>query len=159
MAGFTHSKVSVFKMDIPSGSSEHTLSLGDISAYITGVDGIPGEQELAEITALGDSGRKFFGDVITNARIGLDMMWNSDVSSSGSGGPNALEDWFGDNLSNAGSTATRSFEYSPDSTGSGKRKITGECRIASLVETSRLGEMVLMRAELQVDGAITIGSH
>ena len=159
MAGFQHSKNSVFKLDIPSGSSNHLLTLQNISPYVTNVDGLPGELEQADITALGDGGRRFFNDVMQNSQITLSMMWNSDKSSSGEGGPFALEEWFGDLSTAATSTLSRSFEYSPDSTTSGKRKFTGECLIASLTEVSAVGELVLMSATLQVDGVVTIGTH
>jgi len=159
MAGFQHSKASVIKFDIPSGSSNHLLSLQDISAYVTGIEGLPGEIEQAEITSLADTGRKFFNDTMKNAQVAINLMWNSDKSSSGEGFPFALEEWFGDLSTAATSTKTRSFEFSPDSTGSGKRKFTGECFITALTERARLGEMVLMDANLQVDGDVTIGTH
>ena len=122
---FTHSKKSVFKMDVLSGSSFHTQTLTDITAYVIGVSGLPGTQELTEITTLTDSGRKFYGSVTTIHTVSLNLLWNSDASSSG-GGPNSIEDLFGGAgagsplWSEPGSTNTLSLEYSPDSTGSGK---------------------------------------
>ena len=161
---FAHSKNSVWKMDVLSGSSFHTLTLTDITNYVTGIDGLLGTQELTEVTTLNDSGRKFYGDVIKAHTVSLSLLYSGDPSSSG-GGPNSIEDLFRGSgtgspaWSEPGSTATLSFEYSPDSTGSGKRKFTGECWISSINETARLGEMITMEVGLQVDGDVTIATH
>ena len=161
---FANSKNSVWRMDVLSGSSFHTLTMTDITNYVTGVDGLPGTVELTEVTTLNDSGRKFYGDVTKTHTISLNLLWSGDASSSG-GGPNSIEDLFRGSgtgspaWSEPGSTTTLSFEYSPDSTGSGKRKFTGECWISSISESARLGEMVTMDVELQVDGDVTIANH
>ena len=158
MAGFQLSQNSVMKFDTISGSSAHTLALADITPYVTGVEGLPGDVELAGITTLADAGQKFFPG-LKNATITLNLLYSSDVSSSGQGFPRSLANWYAGNSTIFGSSVTRSFEFSPDSTGGGKQKFTGECRITSFVERSRLGEMVLADAELQVDGVVTIGAH
>lgn len=140
MAGFGHSKNSAMYVDDSGGS------LRAITSYVTGVEGLPGEQELSDITAFGDGGRKFIPG-LQNARFSVDFIYNSDPSSSGGFSDLALGIF--------GSTATKSFEFYPDSTGSG-RKLTGECWLASVPITSRVGEAVAGRAEFQVDGQVTI---
>ena len=159
MAGFTHSKASVFRFDTITGSSGQTLGLADITAYVTGVDGLPGSIELTPITSLAESGPKFSGDNMRDATFTLSLMYNSDVSSSGQGFPISLMNWYAGNSTAFTSTGTRSFEYSPDSTGSGKKKLTGEARITSITSPASLGNLVLMDAEFQVDGLVTIGAH
>ena len=158
MAGFQVSQNSVMKFDTISGSSGHTMGLADITSYVTGVEGLPGEAELAGVTTLADLGQRFFPG-LKNATITLNLLYSSDVSSSGQGFPRSLHNWLVGNSTNFGSSVTRSFEFSPDSTAVGKKKFTGECLITTFVERSRLGEMVLADAELQVDGVVTIGAH
>ena len=143
MAGFQHSKNSEMFMDDTAGG------LRKITAYVTGVDGLPGEAELTDITAFGDGGRKFIPG-LTNARFTIDFMYNSDVSSSGGFADMAI------GIFASQATTTRSFEFYPDTTASGKRKFSGECWIASLPITSRVGDAVSGRAEFQVDGGVTI---
>ena len=158
MAGFQVSQKSILKFDTISGSSGHTLGLADITSYVTGVDGLPGDAELAGVTTLADAGQKFCPG-LKNGTLTLNLLYSSDVSSSGQGFPRSLANWLVGNSTLFGSSVTRSFEFSPDSTGSGKVKLTGECLITSLVERSRLGEIVVADAELQVDGVVTIGAH
>ena len=50
MAGWAHSKDSVVRLDGPN--SCNVLAPFNISAYVTGVEGLPGEAELSEITVL-----------------------------------------------------------------------------------------------------------
>ena len=150
MAGFAHSKDSVYEFDGPSDSSG-TIALINISSFVTGVEGLPGEDELNEITALGDQGRKNLGGVgMQAANMTLNIMYKSDPSSSG-GSHNLATALFG-------STVTKSFRFSPDSTGSGKQQITGECWATNMNVRSRLGDMVAMDVELQVDGVVTIAA-
>ena len=158
MAGFTFSNKSVLRFDTISGSSGHTLALADITAYVTGVEGLPGEAELASVTTLVDSGPRF-SPGLKNATITLNLLYSSDLSSSGQGFPISLAKWLGGNSALFGSSVTRSFEFSPDSTLAGKQKLTGECLISSINQVARLGEMVVADAELQLDGVVTIGTH
>lgn len=151
MPGFTHSKASVYKFDGPSDSSG-TLALINITPYVTGVEGLPGEDEIKEITSLADSGRKFLGAGMQMGNITLNLLYNSDANSSGGGPDNLLQLVFG-------STLTRSFEFSPDSTGSGKAKLTGEAWITGMNIRSRVGDLVSQDVELQVDGVVTIAAH
>ncbi len=159
MAGFTHSKESVIKFDTISGSSGHTLALADITAYVTGIDGLPGNIELTPITSLAESGPKFAGDNMRNATFTLNLMYNSDVSSSGQGFPISLLNWYAGDSTLFTSTGTRTIEYSPDSTASGKKKLTAEVRLMTINTPGSLGNLVLMDAEFQVDGITAIAEH
>jgi len=143
MAGFQHSKNSRFNIDDSAGT------IRKVTAYVTGVEGLPGEQELSDISAFGDAGHKFIPG-LKNATFTLDFMYNSDASSSGGFTDLALGIF--------GSTATKSFEFYPDGQSSvgGIRSISGECWLTSMPITSRVGEAVAGRAEFQVDGAPTI---
>jgi hypothetical protein len=148
MAGFQHSKNSEMFLDDSGGS------LRKITAYITGVSGLPGEAELTDVTAFGDGGRKFIPGLI-NARFTIDFMYNSDVSSSGGFADMAIG-IFDSQRGAVAQVATKSFEFFPDTTASGKRKFSGECWIASLPITSTVGDAVSGTAEFQVDGGVTI---
>ena len=143
MAGFQHSKNSRFNLDDSGGV------LRKVTAYITGVDGLPGEQELSDISAFGDGGHKFIPG-LKNAQFSVSFLFNSDPSSSGG---------FTDLILNIfGSTTTKTFEYYPDGQSSvaGIRSITGECWLTSAPIVSAVGESVAGTANFQVDGATTI---
>lgn len=139
MAGFIHSKVSDMFLDDTGGA------LRKITAYVTGVEGLPGEQELSDISAFGDGGHKFIPG-LKNGTFTIDFFYNSDVSSSGGFTDLALQIF--------GTTTTKSFEYYPN--GSSATKLSGECWLRNLPITSRVGESVSGRAEFQVDGVVTI---
>ena len=58
-----------------------------------------------------------------------------------------------------GQSATLSFEYSPEGTGSGKVKYTGEAILTSYAISSPVGDVVGYSADMQVSGAITRATH
>ena len=139
MAGFVFSKDSNMYMDDSGGT------LREITAYVTGVDGLPGEVELQDITVFGDGGHKFIPG-LKNAQFGVDFFYNSDPSTSGGFLKLALAIF--------GSTVTKSFEFYPG--GSSGQKLSGECWLQTLPLTSRVGETVAGTASFQVDGVVTI---
>ena len=139
MAGFAFSKDSNMYMDDSGGT------LREITAYVTGVDGLPGEQELSDITAFGDAGHKFIPG-LKNAQYTVDFFYNSDPSTSGGFLKLALAIF--------GSTVTKSFEFYPG--GSSGDKLSGECWLQTLPFTSRVGEAVAGTASFQVDGVVAI---
>jgi hypothetical protein len=148
MAGFQHSKNSEMFMDDTAGA------LRKITSYVTGVSGLPGEAEMSDITGFGDGGRKFIPG-LTNASFTVNFMYNSDVSSSG-GFTDMAIGIFDSQRGAVAQVSTRSFEFYPDTTASGKRKFSGECWITSVPITSTVGDAVSGTAEFQVDGAIVI---
>ena len=58
-----------------------------------------------------------------------------------------------------GQSATLSFEYSPEGTGSGAVKYTGETILTNYAISSPVGDVVAYSADLQVSDAVTRGTH
>lgn len=134
---FVHGSDSVFKLDNASGS------LTDISSYISNVD-FPETADVAESSVLGASSKTYI--------VGL-----SDSSISFSGFYDATFDAIAGAV--VGQSATLSFEYSPEGTGSGKPKYTGESIMTSYALSSPVGDIVAFSADLQVSGAVTRATH
>jgi len=120
----------------------------EISPYIVSISGLPGPRELNEATALGDTGRKWH-PALQNAVIILELMWSddTDVGSDTVLGP--LREH----------TAALAFNYGPEGNDSTDIKYSGTCWVRNYEITSRVGAMVLARAELQVNGAVAKGAY
>ena len=134
---FVHGKDSVFKLDNAGGS------LTDISTYVNNVD-FPETADVAETSTLGASNKTYIVG-LKDATISLGGLFDATV----------------DAILGAvvGQSATLSFEYSPEGTGSGKVKYTGECILTSYTLSSPVGDVVGFSADLQVSGAVTRGTH
>ena len=141
MAKF-NSKDSVFQIT-DTGST-----LRNLSAYIDEIDGIPGERELNEVTALGDSGRKNVGG-LENVVITLAGHFDSTATT----GPDAV-------LGPLRTDDTaRAWDYGPYGTTGGYTKYSGTMKVRIYQIMSRVGEVVRWRAEIAVDGAVTRGTY
>lgn len=134
---FTHGKDSVFKLDNSGGS------LTDISAYVNNVD-FPETVDVAETTVLGKDNKTYIVG-LKDATISLSGLWDSTADAI-----------FGAVL---GQSATLSFEYSPEGTGSGAVKYTGETILTNYAISSPVGDVVAYSADLQVSDSITRGTH
>lgn len=134
---FVHGKDSVFKLDNSGGS------LTDISAYVNNVD-FPETADVAETTVLGKDNKTYIVG-LKDATISLSGLWDSTADAI-----------FGAVL---GQSATLSFEYSPEGTGSGKVKYTGETILTNYAISSPVGDVVAYSADLQVSDAVTRGTH
>ena len=134
---FVDGSDSVFKIDNASGS------LTDISAFVNNVD-FPETADVAETTTLGASNKTYIAG-LKDATISL-------------GG---VRDATADAIFGAvvGQAATLSYEYSPEGTGSGKIKYTGECILTNYAISSPVGDVVAFSGDLQVTGAVTRGTH
>ena len=134
---FVHGSDSVFKLDNSGGS------LTDISTYVNNVD-FPETADVAETSTLGASNKPYIVG-LKDATISLGGLFDATV----------------DAILGAvvGQSATLSFEYSPEGTGSGKVKYTGECILTSYTLSSPVGDVVGFSADLQVSGAVTRGTH
>ena len=134
---FVHGSDSVFKLDNAGGS------LTDISTYVNNVD-FPETADVAETSTLGASNKTYIVG-LKDATISLGGLFDATV----------------DAILGAvvGQSATLSFEYSPEGTGSGKVKYTGECILTSYTLSSPVGDVVGVSADLQVSGAVTRGTH
>lgn len=134
---FVHGKDSVFKLDNSGGS------LTDISAYVNNVD-FPETVDIAETTVLGKDNKTYIVG-LKDATMSLSGLWDSTADAI-----------FGAVL---GQSATLSFEYSPEGTGSGAVKYTGECILTNYAISSPVGDVVAYSADLQVSDAVTRGTH
>ena len=134
---FVHGKDSDFRIDNARGS------LTDISAFVTNVD-FPETADVAETTTLGASNKTYI--------VGL-----KDSTLSISGNFDATVDAILGAV--VGQSATLSFQYSPEGTGSGKVKYTGECICTNYSQTSPVGDVVTYAADFQVSGAVTRATH
>ena len=134
---FVHGKDSVFKLDNASGT------LTDISTYVNNVD-FPETADVAETTVLGKDNKTYIVG-LKDATISLGGLWDSTADAI-----------FGAVL---GQSATLSFEYSPEGTGSGAVKYTGETILTNYAISSPVGDVVAYSADLQVSDAVTRGTH
>lgn len=134
---FVHGKDSVFKLDNSGGS------LTDISAYVNNVD-FPETVDIAETTVLGKDNKTYIVG-LKDATMSLSGLWDSTADAI-----------FGAVL---GQSATLSFEYSPEGTGSGAVNYTGECILTNYAISSPVGDVVAYSADLQVSDAVTRGTH
>lgn len=132
---FVHGKDSGLKFDNVGGS------LTDISAYVDSVEGLPGEMEFADVTAMGDEGHRFIPG-LENASFTVGGNWDT-----------ALDAILGPRR-----TATATFEFGPAGTGSGAVKYSGECWITGYTVSSGVGDKVTWSASIQVDGQVTRGT-
>jgi hypothetical protein len=132
---FTHGKDAVFWLD----STVPTLT--NISAYVDSVEGLPGEVELSDVSALGDEGHKNIPG-LENASISVSGHWDS-----------TLDALFG--APSAWKTATRTIEFGPAGGGGGSVKYTAECWITNYAVSAAVADKVSWSATLQVDGQVT----
>jgi len=134
---FVHGKDSVFKIDNSGGT------LTDISSYVNSVD-FPETADVAETTTLGD-GSKTYIVGLKDSTLSVAGLWDSTL----------------DGILGAviGQSATLSFEYSPEGTGSGAIKYTGECILTSYAQNSPVGDVVSYSADFQVSGDVTRATH
>lgn len=139
MATFFPSKDAVFQItDVSPGT------LRDISPYIISIDGPPGVRELIEVTALGDSGRKWQPG-LENAVFNLELMWSDDalVGSDTVLGPLRQH------------TSAVAWDFGPEGKTSGDIKYSGNGWLRIFATQTRVGDIVKCRAEIQVDGTVS----
>ena len=120
----------------------------DLTPYIVSIDGLPGERELIDVTALGDAGRKFIPG-LENIVITLELRWSDDAG----GGPDTV---LGPLRTH---TAAVHFNYGPEGRATGDIKYSGTCWVRNYTAPSRTGAEVSARCELQVDGQVSRGTY
>jgi len=134
---FTHGKGADFRLDNSGGS------LTNISTYLDDVS-FPQTIETAETTTFGASSKTYI--------VGL-----RDATISCSGKQDSTLDAHISAV--LGQAATLSFQYSPEGTGSGGIKYTGECVVTGYDVTSPIGDVVGVSIDLQVSGDVTRATH
>ena len=123
-------------------------TLRDISAYVKSIDGLPGSRSLKDATGLGDAGSKW-NPSLEEVGIAVELMWSTDANV----GPDTV---FGPLRTHTASTA---FDYGPDGKTAGKVKYYGTCWVKNFVIAARVGELIMARVELAVNGAVSRGTY
>ena len=121
----------------------------DLSAFITSVDGLPGDNELQDTSKVGDSGHTFTR-TLWNAPFTLEGYYDNTATS----GPAVVLD----NLQ-AMDTAT-TFVWAPTGNASGEtppnRQYTGSVFLKGHNNTARVGSVISFRASMQSNGKISV---
>jgi len=138
---FVDSQESVFLIVDTGGTGR------DLSRYIVLVDGLPGPRELSDATALGAGGRKWHPS-LENSIINLELMWSKDTDV----GPDTV---LGPLRTH---TSSVDFNYGPEGQTAGDVKYYGKCWVRNYKVTSRVGNLVMAAAELQVNGQVSRGT-
>lgn len=122
----------------------------DLSAFLTGVDGLPGSRELIDTSKISDSGRTFTPGLVNGT-----FVLEGNYDNVNPGPDRALTDIL------AMSTAT-AFAYHPTGDDCGtspvNRAFSGDCWLRSYTITGRVASVITFRAEGQVEGIVTIGN-
>jgi len=122
----------------------------DLSAFLTGVDGLPGSRELIDTSKISDSGRTFTPGLVNGT-----FVLEGNYDNVNPGPDRALTDIL------AMSTAT-AFAYHPTGDDCGtspvNRAFSGNCWIRSYTITGRVASVITFRSEGQVEGIVTIGN-
>lgn len=138
---FFDSQVSKFKI------TDTGAQLRDISAYITGIDGLPGPRELNEATTLNQAGAKWH-PTLERVTITLDLLFSVDanVGTDTVLGPLRTHN------------AAVLFQYGPYGDTLTFVKYYGNAWVRNYVVVSRIGAIITARCELNVDGAVVRGT-
>jgi len=125
-------------------------STRNLSAQLTGIDGLPGTKELLDTSKIGDSGRTFTRS-LWNGTFVLEYLYNNTETS---GIAVVL-----DNLIDMSSATT--FIYGPTGDSSGaspvNRSISGSCWIRTNTITGRVANAISGRVDGQVEGVVVLG--
>lgn len=138
---FVHGKNFHISIDNASGT------LTDLSSFCDSVDGLPGDIDMAEVTASGDGGRKYIPG-LENASFTVSGHYDDTATTGVDAILNGLR----------GLADTSTFEYGPAGDASGKPKYSGECRLTSYTISSSVSDRVTFTASFNVDGTVTYGS-
>ena len=135
-------------------SRQSTLSIVDaagtarvLTPYVLSIDGIPGERELLDVTALGDVGHRWLPD-LQNGRVTIELLWSDDA---GTGSETVFGGLFTD-------TTARALTFGPRGSGSGNRQWLGNVFVRLLNQPSRVGNALHAMVEVNVDGTWTRGT-
>jgi hypothetical protein len=139
---FFDSKTSVFRI------TDTGAVVRDISAYLIGIDGLPGPREMADVTVLGDSGR-MRKPTLENVSIKLDLLFD-DTATTG------IDAILGPLRTH---TAAVAFDYGPKGKTATYVKYSGNCWVKNYQLTTRVGNMVSGICELDVHGTVTRGTY
>lgn len=139
---FFDSNSAVFQITDTGGT------LRDISAYIIAINGLPGPRELNDVTALGDTGRKWF-PTLQDVTITLELLYDDTATT----GPEVI---LGPLRTH---TAAVAFDYGPKGKTATFLKYSGTCWVRDFEITTQVGRQVMSRLELKVQGVVTRGTY
>ncbi len=105
------------------------------------------ENELADITIVGDEGRKW-RQGLTNGTVTITGLWDNTAST---GSHTVLQ-------SLVGIEVTTGFEAGPAGNGTGAVKQSGECVLADYKWNTDVGDMTLFTATFNIHGDVTLGT-
>jgi hypothetical protein len=142
LSGKTTGKSLQFTLDNQGGAGAV-----DISSYVKGVSGLPGEIELADVTTGGATGYKYY-PALQKGDFSLECVFDDAASSAWT----ITKDFMSD-------TVSRSFVFGPAGSTSGYAKISGECWIKKVSLPVKTTELVTFTIDCVLDGALTIGTY
>lgn len=136
-----HSRDAVLKVDDPTGT------LVDISSDLTNVT--PSNSKgVIDVTTFGDNYRDYLAGL---ADLTLDIEGIYDPAAGKAGSILWVH-------AHGTATTSKSYEWYPQGTASGKTKVNGEFHLTSFVEPANLDEAILFTASLQNTGTVTVGT-
>ena len=134
---FVHGKDSIFKIDNAGDS------LTDISAYVTNVDGLPGDTATGKTTTLGKASETYIAG-LHDASITVALIWDA-----------TLDGIIGTVTEQK---VIRDVEYGPAGGDSGKVRHSCAVFITSYKVGSPVGDVVTASLTLQKSGDLTTGT-
>ena len=132
---FVHGKDTVFKLDNSAGT------LTDLSAYITS-SGLPREVDTHDVTVYGKSAKVYIAG-LSDATIPLEGKWDATLDA---------------HMNGIVGGVSRSWEWGPEGSASGKVKYSGECLLTSYESNAPVDGEVTWSGEMQVTDTITRGT-
>lgn len=138
MANAVHGKLTDFRIDDSGGT------LRDISNHVNQVSLNRDAPEI-DTTTFQDTARTYIADF-----DGAELSFEGNANATVMGYLHPI----------VGQAATVSFQYGPEGSASGKRKMTGECTVTNVTESgAAAGQQNRFTARARVVGAITFGTY
>lgn len=145
MPTFIHSKLSVFKLDVPGGGSPGgALVLTDLSTYFDEIS-LSEEMELVETTTFGSTSKTYLSG-FADAKVTGSGNWDRTFAAM----IGDLKEAFRD-----GTIQSATFEYGPEGADAGDIKYTGEVVMVNIEKNSAVKDQVKFSSEFQVTGPVT----
>lgn len=134
------SEQSYFAFDDTGGT------LRNVGQYLNELTGLPATGSLREITASGDTTGKKWKRSLEDISFGGRGMYENTVIT-------GIHEVMADNRTQ---NTTRTFEYGPEGNDSGLPRYTGECFLLAYTEPMRIGDLVRVEFQCQVNGGVTV---
>ena len=138
---FVHGKNAYIQLDNSAGTLTNISGISNEVSYSLSLD-------TAETSVFGTSAKTYIMGQ-NDATISITGLFDATTASTIEGAIDALI---------AGTSASLSFVFGPEGSGSGKKKFSGECIVTSYEIGAPVGDVVSLSVELQRTGATTIGT-